>query len=274
LLFLRYPFHLLKEFPMAFVELNGARFHYEFEGPTGKPVLMLSNSLASALSMWEPQVKPFTQHYRLLRYDQRGHGQSEVTPGPYSTEMLARDALALLDHLKLPKVHFCGLSMGGACGQWLGTNAPERIERLILSNTAAKFGTPDVWNTRIAAVKAGGMAAVADATIERWFTAGFRARSPDVPAGIKKTLLATKPEGFLACCEGLRDNDQQQSITAIKKPTLVIAGTHDMGTPPAAGQFIAKQIAGAKYVELNAAHIANMEVPHEYTKTVLDFLKG
>jgi 3-oxoadipate enol-lactonase len=259
---------------MAFADIKGAKFHYEFEGPAGAPALVLSNSLASALTMWDPQWKALTQQYRVLRYDQRGHGQTAVTPGPYSTETLARDCLALMDALKIQRAHFCGLSMGGACGQWIGANAPERIDRLILSNTASKFGTPDVWNQRIASVKNGGMQAVADATMERWFTAGFRQKSPEAVAGIKKTLLATKPEGFMACCEGLRETDLQQAITAIKRPTMVIAGTHDPGTPPAAGQFISKQIAGAKYVELNAAHLANVEVPTEYTKTVLDFLKA
>jgi 3-oxoadipate enol-lactonase len=257
---------------MPFLDLKDGRLHYELEGSKQSPVLVLSNSLASALSMWEPQVQPIAQRFQVLRYDQRGHGQSLVTPGSYSTAQLAGDVLSLLDALKIERAHFCGLSMGGAAGMWLATHAPDRVNKLVLSNTASKFGTPEIWATRIESVRTGGMKAVADGTMERWFTAGFRAASPQVVAKIKQTLLATSPAGFIACSEGIRDNDQQQSITRIRKPTLVISGTHDAGTPPAAGQFIAKQIPGARYVELNAAHLSNLEVSAEYTKTVLDFL--
>ncbi len=259
---------------MPFIDLKGARFHYADDGSKTAPALVLSNSLACALSMWEPQVGAFGKQFRVIRYDQRGHGQTAVTPGPYSVKQLAEDVVALLDALKIDKAHFLGLSMGGGTGQWLGMHHGGRIDKLILSNTAAKFGTPEVWNARIEAVTKGGMAAVADATIERWFTAGFRARSPDVPAAIKKTLLATKPEGFIACCHGLRDVDMQEGIRAIKNTTLVIAGAHDPGTPPAANKLIAERIPGAKYVELDAAHISNLEQPVAYIKTVLDFLGG
>ncbi len=259
---------------MPFLELKDGRLHYELEGSSQAPVLVFSNSLACALGMWEPQMKPFTQRFRVLRYDQRGHGESAVTPGPYTTAQLAGDVLALLDGLKIERAHFCGLSMGGAAGMWLATNAPERINKVVLSNTAAKFGTPEIWATRIATVRKDGMAAVADSTMERWFTPGFRTSSPKVVDKIKQMLLATAPAGFIACSEAVRDNDQQQSITRIKKPTLVIAGTHDAGTPPAAGQFVAKQIPGAKYVELNAAHLSNLEASAEWTKTILDFLAG
>ena len=178
---------------MPFLELKDGRLHYELEGSSQAPVLVLSNSLASALTMWEPQVKPFAQRFRLLRYDQRGHGQSLVTPGPYTTAQLAGDVLALLDGLKIERAHFCGLSMGGAAGMWIATHAPDRVNKLILSNTAAKFGTPEIWATRIESVHKGGMQAVADATMERWFTAGFRAASPQVVEKIRQSLLATSP---------------------------------------------------------------------------------
>jgi 3-oxoadipate enol-lactonase len=259
---------------MPFVQLRGDRFRYELSGPEQAPVLVLSNSLASALTMWEPQVEPFSRRFRLLRYDQRGHGQSAVTPGPYTTPLLAQDVLALLDALKIERAHFLGLSMGGAAGMWLAVQAPGRIDRLILSNTAAKFGTPQVWGERMAAVRKGGMAAVATGTIERWFTAGFRERAPQAVEGIRQALLATDPAGFLACSEAIRDNDQQESIRAIRQPTLVIAGTHDLGTPPAAGRLVAERIPGARYVELNAAHISNVEAAAEFNQTVLDFLAG
>jgi 3-oxoadipate enol-lactonase len=259
---------------MPYIDLKGARFCYQWDGAESAPVLVLSNSLASAITMWEPQVAPFSKHYRLLRYDQRGHGQTAVTPGPYTSEQLAKDVVALLDALKVQRAHFLGLSMGGAAGQWLAAHAPERIDKLVLCNTAAQFGTKEVWATRIDAVRNGGMAAVADATIERWFTQGFREKSPQVPAGIKKTVLATQPAGFIACSEAIRDHDSQEYIRGIRKPTLVIAGTHDPGTPPAANKFIVERIPGAQYVELNCAHLSNLERADEFTKAALDFLKG
>jgi 3-oxoadipate enol-lactonase len=257
---------------MPHMDLKGAQFWYQLDGAEGSPVLMLSNSLASALTMWEPQVAPFSRHFRLLRYDQRGHGKTAVTPGPYTSAQLGGDALALLDALKIPRAHFLGLSMGGAAGMWLATQHPARVNKLVLSNTAAKFGTPEVWNTRMEAVRKGGMAVVADATIERWFTAGFRAASAEAVAAIKRQVLATDPAGYLACSAAIRDNDQQESIRSIRAPTLVIAGTHDAGTPPAANKLVADRIPGARYVELDAAHISNIEAAAEYTQTVLDFL--
>jgi 3-oxoadipate enol-lactonase len=257
---------------MAFVDLKGAKFHYQIDGAESSPVLILSNSLASALTMWEPQVGPFSKHFRLVRYDQRGHGQTAVTPGPYMSAQLGQDVVSLMDALKIKTAHFLGLSMGGAAGQWLATNAPDRVNKLVLCNTAAKFGTPDVWAARIEAVRTGGMAAVAQGTIERWFTQGFREKTPAVPEGIKKTLLATNPAGFIACSEAIRDHDSQEYIRGIRKPTLVIAGTHDAGTPPAANKLIAERIPGAKYVELPCAHLSNLECADQFTKTVLDFL--
>lgn len=257
---------------MSFADVKGTRFAFQYSGTRGAPALVLSNSLASALSMWEPQVAPFGKHFCVVRYDQRGHGETAVTPGPYKSEQLGRDVVNLLDALEIEAAHFCGLSMGGAAGQWLAANAPERVNKLVLCNTAAKFGTPEVWNARIDAVRKGGMQAVATATIERWFTAGFRERSPQIPDGIKKTLLATSVDGYVACSEAIRDHDSQEYIRGIRKPTLVIAGTHDAGTPPAANRLIAERIPGAKYVELNCAHLSNLERAEEFTKTVLDFL--
>ncbi|HUJ74695.1 MAG TPA: 3-oxoadipate enol-lactonase [bacterium] len=257
---------------MPFVDVKGTRFHYEMNGVRGSPALVLSNSLGSSLAMWEPQVAPFGKHFCVLRYDQRGHGQTAVTPGPYTMAQLGEDVVGLLDALEIQRAHFLGLSMGGGAGQWLGIHAGGRIQKLVLANTAAKFGTPEVWNTRIATVKSGGMAAVADATMERWFTAGFRAKAPDVVAGIKKQFLATNPTGFINCSEAIRDTDFQSADSKIRNPTLVIAGTHDQGTPPAGNRFIADQIPGARYVELNAAHLSNLEAAADFTKAALDFL--
>ncbi len=159
---------------MPFATIAGARIHYLLEGPAGSNVLMFSNSLGTNFSMWDLQAREFNKHFRILRYDTRGHGQSSVTPGPYSIEQLGKDVIALLDALQLDRVHFCGLSMGGMIGMWLGANAPERLSQVILCSTAAKIGTPETWNARIDAVRKGGMKQVASSVVERWFSPAFR----------------------------------------------------------------------------------------------------
>lgn len=259
---------------MAFVDLHGSRFHYELDGPADAPVLVLSNSLGTDLSMWEPQLPAFTHHFRVLRYDTRGHGGSAVTPGPYTIEQLARDVPALLDALGVERASFCGLSMGGAIGTWLATHAADRFEKVVVCNTAARFGTPEVWNARIDAVRKGGTAAIAQGVIERWFTEGFRARNPKIVETIRRTLLNTLAPGYIACCEAVRDVDQRESLAGVSLPTLVIAGTRDPSTPPADGRFLAERIPGARYVELDTAHLSNLEAPEAFSEAVVSFLRG
>ena len=157
--------------------------HYRFDGAYDAPVVMLSNSLGTNLAMWDSQIPVLTERYRVLRYDSRGHGHSTVTPGPYSIEQLARDAVALLDALGLTRVRFCGLSLGGMVGQWLGANAAPRLSRLVLCNTAAYMNAHDAYDARIDAVTRGGMAAVADGVLARWYTAQFIAAAPDAIRG-------------------------------------------------------------------------------------------
>jgi len=257
---------------MPFAEVNGARLHYRFDGPEGAPVLMLSNSLGTNLGMWDPQVAAFARTRRVLRYDTRGHGDSAVTPGPYTLEQLARDALGLLEQLAVERASFCGLSLGGMVGMWLGAHAPTRVDKLVLCNTAPQIGSPDPWNARIAAVRKDGMAAIESGVLARWFTPGFLGAAPPILGRMRETLLGLSPDGYTACCAAVRDMDQRESISRITAPTLVIAGTHDAATPPAAGQFIAERIRGAKYVELPAAHISNVEVPERFSESVLAFL--
>ena len=181
---------------MPAVRLADGDLNYQLEGPAGAPVLVLSNSLGTNLHMWDAQIPAFTEHFRVLRYDTRGHGGSLITPGPYSIEQNGRDVLALLDALDIPRAHFCGLSMGGLIGQWLGIHAPERIERLVLCNTAAKIGTPEIWNPRIDTVLGGGAEAMRnlrDASISRWFTADFAEGYPDQVEPIVGMLAQTSP---------------------------------------------------------------------------------
>lgn len=257
---------------MPFVQLPDTRIHYLLEGPAASPVLVFSNSLGTNFSMWDPQATALQNKFRILRYDTRGHGKSSATPGPYSIEQLARDTLALLDALHLDRVHFCGLSMGGMIGMRLGANAPERLNKLILCNTGAKIGTADIWRSRIEAVRTSGMKSIAPAVIERWFTPAFRSNDPAAIANVQKQLEETNPDGYAACCAAVRDFDFRQDLNSIVVPTLVISGAHDPATPPADGHFLSNHIPGAKYAELNAAHLSNIEDRDSFNREVNAFL--
>jgi 3-oxoadipate enol-lactonase len=257
---------------MPDINADGCNIHVEVEGPERAPLLMLSNSLGTNLHMWDDQVAPFTRHFRLVRYDRRGHGKSDVPKGPYSMERLGRDVLAILDAFGIERINWCGLSMGGMIGMWLGANAPRRINKLILSNTSAYFSDKALWDGRIKLIREKGLAGIVDANMERWFTKDFRARSPQTLARIREMFLATKAEGYIACAEGIRNMDHRPLLAKITAPTLVIAGRHDPATTLEAGEFIAQHIPGAKLAVLEAAHIANMEQPQAYADTVLGFL--
>jgi 3-oxoadipate enol-lactonase len=257
---------------MSYIDNNGARFYYELEGREDAPVLVLSNSLGTTLDMWAPQMPALLQHFRVLRHDARGHGRTDVTPGPYTIAQLGADVLALMDQLGIARAHFCGLSMGGMIGMWLGTHHAGRLDRLVLCNTAAKIGSPDTWNPRIAKVEAEGMASVADTVLERWFTAGFRQRAPQQVAVVRDMLLNTAPAGYSANCAAVRDMDQRAEVASITVPTLVIAGTHDGSTPAADGRGVADAIPGARFVELDAAHLSNWEQSEQFTQALVGFL--
>ncbi|MCX2896689.1 3-oxoadipate enol-lactonase [Pseudomonas mandelii] len=260
---------------MAFVQLAEGELHYQLDGPSDAPVLVLSNSLGTDLHMWDAQIDAFTKHFRVLRFDTRGHGKSLVTPGPYSIEQLGRDVLALLDALHIERAHFCGLSMGGLIGQWLGINAGDRLLKLVVCNTAAKIGDPSVWNPRIETVlrdRAAAMVALRDASIARWFTADFAAANPAVANRITDMLAATSPEGYAANCAAVRDADFRDQLASIKVPLLVIAGTEDAVTPPAGSHFIQERVAGAEYAEFHAAHLSNVQADVAFSERVLAFL--
>jgi 3-oxoadipate enol-lactonase len=258
----------------TFADIDGVRSRYRFDGPAAAPVLVLSNSLGTDLSMWAPQLPALARRFRVLRYDSRGHGASGVPPGPYTIEHLGRDVVGLLDGLGIDRVHFCGLSMGAMTGMWLGIHAPARLHRLALANTAARIGPPDNWNARIEKVRAGGMAAISQAVLERWFTPEFRAKHPDRITAMRQMLERSPAEGYVACCAAVRDMDQRDAVAGIGAPTLVIAGTHDAATPPADGRFVAEHIAGARYVELDAAHLSNIEAGARFTDALLSFLEA
>jgi 3-oxoadipate enol-lactonase len=258
---------------MPFLEVNGAQMHYELSGPASAPVLMFSNSLGTNLTMWTPQVDALGGRYRILRYDTRGHGQSAVTQGPYKISQLAEDALGLLDRLAIDKVSFCGLSMGGMIGMTLALKFPERIHKVVLCCTAAKLGSDESWNARIASVRKGGMPAVTDAVLERWYTPDFRAAAPDVIRETKQMLLTTTPDGYVANCEAIRDEDLREKIAGIQIPTLILMGKDDPVVPLTDGRFMAERVQGARYVELPAAHMANIEASDLFTKELAAFLE-
>lgn len=257
---------------MPFLNSNQGQIHYALEGDSAKPALILSNSLGADFSMWDPQMPEFLQSFRVLRSDTRGHGKSSLTPGPYTIEQLAKDVLALADSQQLERFHFCGLSLGGQIGMWLAANPPRRLDKVVLCSTAAKIGTPEMWNARIATVLKEGMENVAAAAIERWFTTAFRVSNPSVIAKTQKTLESTDPEGYAACSAAVRDFDFREHLSKIGTPTLVISGGHDPATTPADGQFLANHIAGARYVELNGAHLSNIEDAARFTREVSAFL--
>jgi 3-oxoadipate enol-lactonase len=257
---------------MAFADLGDLRLRYELEGAGDAPVVMLSNSLGTDLTMWDRQTASWRGNFRVLRYDTRGHGRSSTTPGPYTIEQLGSDVTRLLDFLKLPRVHFCGLSMGGQTGMWLGLKAPERVSKLVLCNTAAKIGSPESWAARIATVRKEGMAGVSRTVIERWFTPDFRANRAEAVANTLRLLDATNPEGYIASCGAVRDFDCREQVHEIRLPTLVITGAQDTATPPADGRWLADKIPGARYAELRAAHLSNIEDEISFTTAVGEFL--
>jgi 3-oxoadipate enol-lactonase len=259
---------------MPDINADGCTIHVEVEGPERAPVLMLSNSLGTNLHMWDDQVAPFTRHFRLVRYDRRGHGKSGVPKGPYSMERLGRDVLAVLDWLGIDKINWCGLSMGGMVGQWLGANAPDRVDKLILSNTACYYPDPGFWVERLKLVRANGLGPLVSANMERWFTKDFRERAPEVIARMTEMFLNTDIEGYVGCMEAIRDMDHRPLLPKIKAPTLVIAGRFDPATPLSSNEFIRDHVPGAKLAVVDTAHIANMELPQAYADTVLGFLLG
>lgn len=257
---------------MPFVDLKSVRLRYELTGPQELPVLVLSHSLGAGLEMWDSQMTALGEQFRLLRYDTRGLGQSSVPPGPYNVAQLGQDVIELMDALGIAKASFCGLSMGGSTGQWLGIHAPERIEKLVLASTAMKIGNEEGWNARIATVLKDGLDDVVPGALQRWFTEGFRGKHPEVVARIEAILRAADVQGYAANTAAVRDADFREDAGRINVPVLVISGTHDVTATPEDGKRLAASIPGARYVELDAAHLCNVEAAGAFNGAVLEFL--
>lgn len=246
--------------------------HHLLEGPDDAPVLVMANSLGTTLRMWDEQAPALREHFRLLRYDHRGHGGSPVPPGPYRIDDLGRDVLALLDRLELERVLFCGLSIGGMVEMWLASEAPERVERLVLCCTSARVA-PDVYDSRARTVRAEGVGAVADAVLERWFTPAFHEERPDVVEWAGRMLRGTPAEGYAGCCEAIRDMDLRSRLGEIRALTLVIAGADDPAIPPDHAELLRDSIPEARLEVIpGAAHLANVEQPEALTTAILEHL--
>lgn len=251
-----------------------AGLHHESAGPDGAPVLLLGASLGTTLRMWDGQA-PLAERLRVVRHDHRGHGASPVPPGPYEIADLGRDVLDLMDELEIERASYCGLSIGGMVGMWLGVHAPERVERLVLVCTSAHLPPAEGWAHRAATVRqAGTTEGIADGVVERWLTPGYAAEHPELRDGLRSMLVATPAEGYAACCGAIERMDLRDQLPRIGSPTLVISGAADAATPPEHQARIADAIAGARLETVRpAAHLAAVEQAETVNALILDHLE-
>jgi 3-oxoadipate enol-lactonase / 4-carboxymuconolactone decarboxylase len=258
---------------LPFETIQNARTFYRLQGNAGHPALIFSHSIGADNAMWNPQAADLLRHFQVLQYDIRGHGASDAPAGEYSIELLGRDILGLADALGISQFAFCGLSLGGAIGQWVAAHAPERVTHLVLANTSPQFGPRANWQTRIDAVTKNGMAAIVDMVMQRFFSPQTLAKDDPYAASIRSIILGTDPVGYVGCCAALRDVDHNGLLHKIKCPTLVISGDHDVSTPwTGHGEILAREISGAKALHLAAAHLSNLERPRSFTVALFDFL--
>jgi 3-oxoadipate enol-lactonase len=248
---------------------------YDLLGPEQAPVVVLSCSLGTDRSMWNPQIPALSERFRVLRYDLRGHGSSPAPPGPYAISDLGEDLLALLDELEIERATLCGVSIGAMTSIWAGAHAPDRVRRLVLCCTSARFSpeAADVYRARARTVREHGVDVVADGALERWFTPGFREANPDLMSQIRRGLTSTSSEGYAGCCDALAAMDLRRDLGAINAPALVIAATDDPATPPEHGRLIADGIRGARFELIaGAAHLASIEKAEQVTQLILGFI--
>jgi 3-oxoadipate enol-lactonase len=255
---------------MTFTDFTGFRLHYSLEGDSSHPVVVLSNSLGAEISMWDAQVEALLPTFRVLRYDTRGHGRSEMPAGPCTLSDLGRDLVGLLDALHIDRAQVCGVSLGGMTAMWVGVHAPHRVAGLVLSNTAAKIGTTDSWNERIAKVASEGLTSIADAVMSRWFTPRFLERDVALQ---KEKFIGCPLAGYVAVSSAIRDADLRGEIHAITAPTLVLSGANDIVTPLEDGRALRAAIPGAIFREVPGAHLSNIEEAAAYNRVLLPFLQ-
>lgn len=260
---------------MPTIRANGIEFRYDIQGEG--PWLVMCHSLATDLTLWDDNLAALTPHFRLLRFDSRGHGGSSAPDLPYDLAMLTADVLGLMDALDIQRAHFCGISMGGMIAQHVALAAPERIDRLVLLSTTSGY-PPEaraLWAQRIEAVRRNGVEPLVQPTLERWFTSPYRAAHPDVMARIGNLIRATPPPGYIGACYAIAGLDITERLPAIQSPTLVVAGADDAGTPPAMGRLIAERIAGAHFELVpSASHLCNVEQTDRIGHLMKQFLVG
>lgn len=259
---------------MPIVSLKQADIYYQFDDFYKKETLVFSNSLGADLSMWEQQVDILSHHYNILRYDTRGHGKSGSPKEPYTVADLGGDVIGLLDYLKLEKVMFCGLSMGGLIGQYLGIHHPERFSYIVLANTAAKIGNEKGWNDRIAYVSENGLESILEGTAERWFTQDFREEQKETVDNVLKIFAQTDLQGYINNCRVVRDADFTGQLTRLNVPVLIISGLYDAVTTPQDGLFLQQNLTGSKHFIINAAHLSSVEQTEDFSKFVLCFTQN
>lgn len=244
---------------------------HSLDGPDGAPVVVLSNSLGTTPEMWDGQLLALAEHFCVLRYDHRGHGRSPVPPGPYTIEDLGSDLLAALDRLGIERASLCGLSLGGMVSMWVASEAPDRVDRLVLCNTSAYMGPPERWTERATLVREQGTDAIVDGAIERWLTPAGRGTRAE--QRLRAMLHATPDEGYASCCEAVGSTDLRDRLAAIRAPTLVIAGADDPALPPERARRLADAIRGARLEVIErGAHLVNVERPEEFNRALLGHL--
>ncbi|POZ19352.1 3-oxoadipate enol-lactonase [Lelliottia aquatilis] len=245
---------------------------FRLDGPECAPLLVLSNSLGTTWEMWQAQIPALIQHFRVLRYNTRGHGRSAVGSQPVTLERLGQDVIALLDHLDVERACFCGISLGGMTGMWLNRHAPERFQRIVVANTAARIGQEAGWRDRAATVREQGMDPVAQSAADRWFTPAFRQHNPEVVYPLIEQLAATPAEGYAACCDALAMADMRDELTQMPRPMLVIAGESDPVTTSRDAEAIVVDAPHAHYLVLPASHLSNVACAAAFNQHVITFL--
>jgi 3-oxoadipate enol-lactonase/4-carboxymuconolactone decarboxylase len=260
---------------LPFVTVDKDRLFYRLEGKPGRPVLILSHSIGTDHGMWFPQAEQLLDHFQLLRYDIRGHGASDAPAGDYAVADLGRDLLGLVDALQIPKFAFCGLSLGGAIGQWLAIHASDRLNHLVLANTSPRFGPRANWEARMATVGEKGMQGIVEVAMQRFFSPDTLAREDPYAQAVRSVLLGSDPAGYLGCCAALRDFDGTALLRQIRIPTLVIAGDRDVSTPwEGHGEVLAREIPHCRSLRLPAAaHLSNLERPRSFAAALLEFVQ-
>jgi 3-oxoadipate enol-lactonase len=258
------------------LSVNGIRVNYTIEGPEGAPMITMSNSLASNLSMWEPQIPVLTPRYRVLRYDTRGHGGTDAPSGPYSLEDLTEDLRALLQALDIRRTHFIGLSMGGMIAQIMALQYPQMLQSIVLCDTMSRVPTEakSLWEERIHTAETRGMETLVEPTVARWFTEPFRQRGSPVLDQVRTMIRTTPPRGYAGCCHAIAALNLTDRLKEVTLPTLIIVGEDDPGTPVSASRTIQEQIKGSELVILqSAAHLSNLEQPAAFNQALTSFLE-